>query len=85
MQEQQKQLKKQLLITHLLGLPGTLMLGLGVYGVFIADGNGFHPFFDNVENSYYLLAAGVAISIWEAMRIIAIRKKLTQPKDKNID
>ncbi len=66
--------KKSMLMTQLIGVPGAVMLGLGIYGTFV-DGEKFHPFLDNQMYCYGLLAAGLLISMWEGLRIITLSRR----------
>jgi len=42
-EEKVKQLKK----LALLDIPGSILIGLGLYGKFAANGHAFHPFLNN--------------------------------------
>ncbi|MCL2915918.1 hypothetical protein L2725_19430 [Shewanella corallii] len=66
--------KKSMLMTQLIGLPGAIMLGLGVYGIFV-EGEKFLPFLDDPVNCYGLLAVGALISMWEAMRVLQLNRR----------
>ena len=66
--------KKSLLMTQLIGVPGAIMLGLGIYGSFV-EGEKFHPFLDNPTYCYGLLAAGIVISMWEGLRVIKLNRQ----------
>lgn len=73
--------KKSMLITQLIGLPGAVMLGLGIYGLFI-EGDKFLPFLDDSINCYGLLAVGALISMWEAMRVMQLSRRQSRIQSK---
>ena len=60
-----------------------IMIGLGVYGLSVAKGNGFHPTFDDMYFNYSLLCIGAVIAVWETVKITSLakhRKKITENK-----
>lgn len=73
-EEEIAQLKKEIIKTKLIGAPGMIMVGLGLYGVFAAKGDAFHPFLNDPTNCYGILIVGAVITIWENIKV----KKLTK-------
>jgi len=71
---------KELSKLKIIGYLSSVMLGLGLYGLFYADGNAFHPLLNNLNILYGLVTVGAAISIWETIVFI----KLTKRKSKLI-
>lgn len=69
------EVKKEIVKVSLLGGPGSILLGLGIYGAFAANGNAFHPFLNSIENAYGMIALGGAITIWEVVKIVQLSKK----------
>lgn len=80
-EEELKKLKKEFIKYQILGFPGTIFLGLGLYGVFGAKGNAFHPFLNDINNCYVLLGLGGVISIWELFHILRITRKQSKLKN----
>jgi len=74
-------LKSKLLKTQLYSFPGSILLGLALYGLFAANGNAFHPILNSQQNLLIILATAVAILALEfyfvlkiTLRMSAIRK-----------
>lgn len=71
-------INKTLIKTQLIGAPGMIMVGLGLYGAFSAKGEVFHPLLDNMLVSFSLLAVGAAIAIWVTRKVGALSKRRAQ-------
>lgn len=55
---------------------GTVLLGLGLYGKFAANGDAFHPLLNNSNVTTAMIAAGVLVYLWGAMEFVkAVHKK----------
>ncbi len=67
--------KKQIIKIHILAAPGAIFLGLGLYGMFGANGNAFHPLLDDQTIVAALLLSGVAIEIWQFLALFPLLKK----------
>ncbi len=83
MDENVKNIDKELIKTQLIGAPGVIMIGLGAYGMFVAKGDGVHPAFDDMYFNYSLLCIGAVIAVWETVKITSLakrRKKITGNK-----
>lgn len=70
-----KQLKKRIILTQVIGMPGAILLGLGLYGVFGANGNAFHPLLNDKHVVASLVVIGVAIEVWQLVVLIPLFKK----------
>ena len=68
-------IKKKIVKTQIIGAPGAILLGLGLYGLFGANGDAFHPLlnYKSIVNS--LLIVGVAIELWQLYVLIPLFKK----------
>lgn len=77
-EEQLRTVKLQIVKTQMLGAPGMIMLGFGLYGMFGANGNAFHPLLNDVNIVYGLLAVGAAIQIWQFFKVIPLIIKQSQ-------
>lgn len=69
------EIEKELLKVSIIDAPGVLMLGLGLYGKFGADGNAFHPLLNNPDVYHGLLVVGAAIAAWCAYKFIRLSKE----------
>ena len=68
-------IKREILKTQLFGIPAALLLGLGLYGLFAANGNAFHPLLDNRNIVYAMLIAGVILEVLQMYRLIPVLKE----------
>ena len=81
-QEKAKQLKKIAIIDT----PGSILIGLGLYGKFGANGNAFHPFLNSETNLNAMLVVGGIIWAYGLYRTLNITLKgKMQKKDPNVD
>lgn len=67
--------KKAMIKTQIIGAPGMILIGLGMYGVFAAQGDAFIPLLNSESNCYILLAVGACIAVWEAVTVIKLARK----------
>lgn len=70
-----KALRSKTIKIQLLSLPGAILLGLALYGIFAADGDAFHPALNSATVVYTLLALGIIIEIWQFVTVIPLLKK----------
>lgn len=75
MEDKLESINKDLIKTKIIGAPGMIMVGLGMYGMFGAKGHAFHPLLNNTDFSYTLLIVGGVIAIWEAIKVISLSKE----------
>ena len=68
-------LKKKIVKTQIIGAPGAILLGLGLYGMFGANGGAFHPLLNDKSIVNSLLIVGVAIELWQLYVLIPLFKK----------
>ncbi len=80
-----KRIKKKMLVTQIIGSPGLIFLGIGLYGMFGVDGNAFHPLLENKNFIYGLLAAGVIIEVWQLFVLIPLFIKHSKLLSENDD
>ncbi len=52
----------------------TLILGLGIYGKFIVQGDAFHPLLNNSNVVNGLIVVGVVIMGWCGFRLLTLMK-----------
>jgi len=53
--------KRITMIAMLFLAPANILVGLGIYGVFAAKGNAFHPLLNDMQACYALIAVGIVI------------------------
>ena len=67
-------IRREILKTQLFGIPAALLLGFGLYGLFAANGNAFHPLLDDRNIVYAMLIAGVILEVLQMYRLIPLLK-----------
>ena len=73
--EELNQIQKNIFKLNLIGSFGAILLGLGLYGIFGADGDAFHPLLNDSNFVYGILTVGVVIQIWEFSKLIPLLKR----------
>lgn len=64
------ELKKKIIMMQIVGVPITLCMGLGLYGVFGADGDAFLPLLNDQSFSIGLIVIGAVLELWQLSVII---------------
>jgi hypothetical protein len=59
---------------------GSLMLGLGLYGKFGAEGNAFHPLLNDSAVVISLLVIGAIVMTWGGMNVLSLLKEKAKLK-----
>lgn len=77
-EEQLKNIKLKIVKTQMLGAPGLILLGFGLYGMFGAQGNAFLPLLNDQNVVYGMLGVGAVIQIWQYIKVIPLLKKQSQ-------
>ncbi|WP_105254540.1 hypothetical protein [Pseudoalteromonas sp. T1lg75] len=72
---QRSEINKKMLQAQLIGAPGSILFGLGLYGVFAVNGDAFISFLNEIENSYALLGIGGALMVWQFVTVIKLSIK----------
>lgn len=70
-----KQIHKEMILLNLIDAPGAILVGLGLYGVFGADGDAFISLLNNKYVAYGAIGVGGVIMIWSATRLFPLLKK----------
>lgn len=73
-EHQLKAIKSKIIKVQLFGAPGAIVLGLGLYGLFAANGHAFHPALNDMRVVFSLIAAGVTIEIWQFLQLLPLLK-----------
>ena len=69
---------RKMLLVNILDAPGCVMVGLGVYAKFGANGNAFHPLLENDQFVNGMLLLGVLIVAWGGSQIFKLSKERKQ-------
>ena len=77
-EEELQHLHKKIVMFNILGTPGAILFGLGLYGLFGAKGNAFIPILNNLEIVYGCIAIGVIIMIWEFIAIFPLLRRRSE-------
>ena len=62
-QDELKNVNKQIFIINLIGTPGAMLIGFSLYAIFKANGDAFHPALNNLTIVYNMLIFGIAIEV----------------------
>jgi hypothetical protein len=82
LEERVKEIDKEFKKVQLFEMPGPIMVGLGLYGKFGADGGAFHPFLNDPTNINILLIIGGMIMAWGVSKSVALlREKANLQKE----
>jgi hypothetical protein len=66
--------QKKMILVQLLGAPGTIMVGLALYGIFGAKGEAFWPPLNDTSVTYNMLGIGAMIIAWETFQTLKLAK-----------
>ena len=81
-EEELKHIQKKLLITNIIGVPGAILVGLGLYGKFGANGDAFISILNDQNYVHGFIVAGGIIMIWEFFTMIPLTKRKTELMNK---
>lgn len=70
-----KKIRKKISLVNLLGTPGALLLGLGLYALFGAKGDPLFPILNNTTVVYLMVVVGVVIEIVQFVVLLPLFKK----------
>ena len=73
-----KEIQKEIVKVSVLESPGAILLGLGLYGKFAAQGDAFLPILNSETVVHVLLGLGVAIMLWGATRIMSLVREMAR-------
>ncbi len=75
LEQRRKDIDKKIAMVALADMPGSILVGLGLYAKFAANGNAFHPLLNNESTVDSMLALGGAIMLWGAYQVIKLARK----------
>jgi len=70
-----KEIDRKIMTVGILDMPGTALLGLGLYAKFAANGDAFHPLLNDPSIVNGMLALGAVISVWAVYQVINLTRK----------
>ncbi|GGX47767.1 hypothetical protein [Saccharospirillum salsuginis] len=76
-----KTIQKQLLKYQLFSTPAVVLIGLGLYGLFGAQGDAFLPILNDQGVVYSFLGGGIALEIWVLLKIIPLVRHRNRPSN----
>ena len=65
---------RKMILVQLVGVPGTIMVGLALYGIFAADGNAFWAPLNDTRVTYNMLGIGAVIMAWESFQVVKLAR-----------
>lgn len=71
-----RRINRQLVLVYVLGAPGLVLLGLGLYALIgAASGELVHPILNDKKVVYACFIAGGALQVWQAWRVLKLRRE----------
>ena len=70
--QKMKQIERKMLLVGIIDFPGSLLFGLGLYGIFVGFGNDFLPMLADQTIVYSMLAVGGAIMVWGGVNMFKL-------------
>jgi len=77
-EEQIKQVQKEILILSIIDMPATVLVGLGLFAVFGADGNAIPEALNNKDLAYGALVVGGIVMAWCFVKMLPLLKRKAQ-------
>lgn len=78
-----KEIDKKITKVSVIEMPGSIMIGLGLYSKFSANGDAFHPLLNNESVVNIMIAIGVVIMIWGGYNIYTLSKEKMKLKNEH--
>lgn len=80
-----KEIEKEITKVGIIDAPGAIMVGLGLYAKFSANGDAFLPILNDSSVVNAMLAVGSAIMVWGGYRIYTLgREKAKLQNEPNL-
>lgn len=74
------EIKNSIIKIHLAGMIAVTLIGLAVYGIFVAKGNAPHPALNNQELLNVMLVVGIFLEAWHLFRLVPLLKQYAELK-----
>lgn len=82
-QDRFKEIQKSIILIQLMSAPANIAIGLGLYGIFVANGNAFISALDYIEFCYGLIIVGGLIEIVAVIKLLPLWKERSTIKNDN--
>lgn len=79
-----KEINKKILTVSIIEMPGTVMLGLGLYAKFTANGNAFMPLLNDESIVNFLLVGGALIMAWGSYKVFTLSREKVRLSNEGI-
>ena len=76
-------IKNSIIRTQFVSMIAMTLIGLGVYGIFVAKGNAFHPLLNNQDILNTMLVVGIILEIRHIFQLIPLLKRYSHLKRKH--
>ena len=76
--EEIKQIQKKLFVLFIIEFPAMMLVSLGLYAVFVANGNAVPDLLNNKNIAYGVIVIGGAVMAWCASKIVPLLKRKLQ-------
>ncbi len=70
-----KEIERRIMLVGIIDAPGTIMVGLGLYGKFVANGDPFLPFLGNELVVNGMLGIGALIMGWGGFQVFKLSRQ----------
>ena len=74
------EIKNNIIKTQFVSMIAVTLIGLGIYGIFVAKGNAFHPVLNNQEILNTMLVVGIVLEVRHFFQLIPLLKRYAQLK-----
>ncbi|GJL76910.1 MAG: hypothetical protein NMNS02_30160 [Nitrosomonas sp.] len=68
-------IRNSIIRVQFVGMLAAIFIGLGVYGIFVAKGNAFHPVLNNQEVLNAMLVIGIILEIRHLFQLVPLLKR----------
>lgn len=76
-------ISKDISRVKIIGLAGPVLVGLAIYGIWGAGGNALHPLLNDTDITFSMLVIGIAVIIWEFVKLIPLFKQRARLSSKD--
>lgn len=77
-QTQLKAIERKMLMVGIIDLPGSLLFGLGLYGIFAGFDENFLPMLADQKIIYAMIAVGGVIMLWGGLSMFKLAREKQQ-------
>ena len=75
-----KDVQTKIIMFSLLSMPGSILVGLGLLGIFKKDAGEIHPVLNNMSVVYLMLGVGIVCTIWCVSKLHPLEKEKNRLK-----